>query len=439
MHRPDQLIRLAALACLAAFVAPRLHAANWQVSRVNHATLALPEGVTAAEMSGVSYLGPVGAYHRFIAAEETKGELIQFDLAIDPTGAITGTTNVSSISMSPLEDLEDYEGIAYTNPTRDSVFLSDEDALGAGDRVGIREVSLATGVELQSVAIPAVFANRRANFGFESLTRATTGNAMWTANEEALTVDGPLATATVGSTVRLLELPVAGNAVSAGRQFAYVTQPIHGFAISQSRSGLSDLVAMPDGTLLALERSLALTSPAYLNRIFEIDYSAATDVSLPPFASGLASTTYAPVAKELLWSGAADGGAGQNLEGLSLGPQLPNGLWVLIGVVDDGDEFSGNTVVAFTATAIPSADFDADGDTDGADFLQWQRSVGQTIGASFQNGDATRDGAIDNEDLEAWRQEFPATASTASAIPEPASAASFVIALTALILTSRRR
>ena len=38
---------------------------------------------------------------------------------------------------------------------------------------------------------------------------------------------------------------------------------------------------------------------------------------------------------------------GENLEGLCLGPQLANGNRVLLGVVDDGDAVSNNTLVAF--------------------------------------------------------------------------------------------
>lgn len=111
------------------------------------------------------------------------------------------------------------------------------------------------------------------------------------------------------------------------------------------------------------------------------------------------------------------------MEGLTLGPQLANGDWSLIGVVDNGDGNSGNTIVAFTATPVTSADFNADGVVDGADFLQWQRGNGKTIGATHQEGDANRDGAVNDADLELWKGAFnapPADATTA--IPEPATA-----------------
>ena len=410
------------------------HAANWSVNRVNHALLTPPGGVTVAEMSGVTYLGLIAGAHRFIAAEETKGELIQFDLTLTPACGIDSISNVTPIDIVPTND---FEGIAYTNSERNSVFLAAESG------AHLREISLATGAELQNGAVPTLFDNRRGNLGTESLTRSLDGTAMWTANEQALTIDGDKSTPSAGTTVRLLKLNVDGNATSAGPQYAYNVEPIHGAAFPDAQSGLSDLALMPDGTLLALERSVAFTSPFYLSRIYEIDSSAATDVSISPYNAGLIGQTYTSVNKELLWSGAADGGGGQNLEGLTLGPQLPNGDWMLIGVVDNqnGTDFvSGNTIVAFTATPVTSADFNADGAVDGADFLQWQRGSGKSIGATHQEGDANRDGAVNAADLELWKGAFNAPAANSTvAIPEPTAALLCVAATLAIAAKKKKR
>jgi hypothetical protein len=407
------------------------HAAKWQVDRVNHVLLTPPEGLTVDQMSGVTYLGLVDGSHRFVAAMETRSELLAFDVAFDLTGSITAIANIAPIPISPLEVGEDFEGIAYTNPARNSVFLSDEDLLSAGDRLGVREVSLATGAELQAVTIPTVFGNRRANRGFESLTRTPDGSVMWTANEQALTVDGDTSTASAGTDVRLLKLSAVGDGYTAGPQYAYQIEPIHGTsAFGQPQSGLSELVGMPDGTVLALERSVAVvfTGPVFLNRIYEVGFAEATDVSVAPYATGLSGQTFDRVGKELLWSGAADATTGQNLEGLTLGPRLANGDWILLGVVDDeaNDSLSMNTIVAFTASANPSADFDDDGDIDGADFLSWQQGVGATLGATHTQGDTDRDGDVDDADLNLWKSGYsPTSASEAAsaAIPEPAVAA----------------
>jgi hypothetical protein len=272
---------------------------------------------------------------------------------------------------------------------------------------------------------------------------------MWTANEEALTVDGAVSTSSVGSTVRLLRLDVAGNTVTAGVQYAYQVDPIHGTStLGSPRSGLSDLVYMPDGTLLALERSVVVDTPIFLNRIFEINFAGATDVSVGALGNGLTGQSYTPASKQLLWSGAADASAGQNLEGLALGPRLANGSWVLLGVVDDGfngttdaDTLSNNTVVAFTATANPSADFDEDGDVDGDDFLRWQQNLGKTVGAFHSQGDADRDGDVDAADLARWKTHYHGapTESASSSAPEPDAGLQLLCGLAALSSVDVRR
>jgi hypothetical protein len=400
-------------------------AANWNVTRVNHVTLPAPSSGEVREMSGVTYVGPVGEAHRFIAVQQNHENVVRFDVTFTPAGGIAGIVNVVNI---PIDDDLDFEGIAYTNSERNSVFLSDEDT------PGIFEVSLETGAILQTIPVPAVYSNDRGNLSLESLTRSRDATTMWTANESALTVDGPTATTSASATVRLLELGVAGNSVSAGPQYAYNIEPIHASG-NNMRSGLCDLVAMPDGTLLTLERSAAIAFPiAVRNRIFEVNFDGATDVSQGSTATGLIGKTYTPVSKLPLWDGTVDSGFGQNFEGLGLGPKLASGAWVLLGVVDDGSSFP-DTVVSFTATAIPDADFDLDGDVDGTDFLAWQRGLGKTVGAKLAEGDADRDGDVDAEDLNIWRAQQPAP--PAAVVPEPSAGAMLVPGL--LFLRSLQR
>lgn len=53
------------------------------------------------------------------------------------------------------------------------------------------------------------------------------------------------------------------------------------------------------------------------------------------------------------------------------------------------------------------ADFDADSDVDGADFLAWQRGLGSTGDAATRaNGNADADADVDATDLAIWMQNF---------------------------------
>jgi len=90
----------------------------------------------------------------------------------------------------------------------------------------------------------------------------------------------------------------------------------------------------------------------------------------------------------------------------------------------DTDFFIRSLEVTGSGT-VASADFDADGDIDGADFLRWQRGLGATGGAAtLANGNADGDADVDAADLVIWKQQFgpgsPA-AVNGSAIPEPSA------------------
>jgi hypothetical protein len=424
------------LAALAFLLADPALAANWNVSAPS-SILIDSTSVPFWELSGITYLGigTTAGHHQFVAVPDEGGKLVHLDVEISPTGSLIGAKSVSSITLPSILDTE---GIVYTNPTRNSVFVSEE------NNPGVHEYDLVTGSELQSVTISPVFLNRRSNFGFESLARSPDGSTIWTANEEALTVDGPVSTTTMGTTVRLLKMNVDGNSVATAKQYAYQVDPIHtvGFA-SQRRSGVSDLVALPDGTLLALERSFdagLASSIFYKSSVYEINFVNATDVSQPPLSTGLTGKEYAPVSKELLWGGAAVGTTGQNLEGLTLGPRLANGNWLLVGVVDNAksnqEDFNDNRLVAFELSPNKSADFDNDGGVDGRDFLAWQRGFGTTIGAFHADGDADRDGDVDADDLSVWQINFAVSNETSTTtIPEPGT---FQGVLAILVLIIKR-
>jgi hypothetical protein len=79
-----------------------------------------------------------------------------------------------------------------------------------------------------------------------------------------------------------------------------------------------------------------------------------------------------------------------------------------------------NGVVAY------SADFDADGDVDGADFLTWQRGEGLVGAATHAQGDADGDLAVLGSDLNVWRTQFGQGLPVQS-VPEPASPGILVV------------
>jgi autotransporter-associated beta strand protein len=98
--------------------------------------------------------------------------------------------------------------------------------------------------------------------------------------------------------------------------------------------------------------------------------------------------------------------------------------------------------LARLANTFHSADFDADGDVDGADFLTWQRNLGST----GPLGDANADGLVNSNDLAIVKSQFggaPHATSQSNVVvqlvPEPSTLALGVGAALAGLAVLRRR
>jgi hypothetical protein len=123
---------------------------------------------------------------------------------------------------------------------------------------------------------------------------------------------------------------------------------VHDGPVGALGSGLADLLALGDGSWLALERSEG--GGELLTRIFHVNRTGATDVSLGALGSGLAGESYTALPKTLLYS---DDGF-QKLEGLALGPRLAGGRRALLGVEDaSGAAVIHSFVLRGAATAVP--------------------------------------------------------------------------------------
>jgi hypothetical protein len=101
-----------------------------------------------------------------------------------------------------------------------------------------------------------------------------------------------------------------------------------------------------------------------------------------------------------------------------------------------------NIKVTQGVVAAEDADFDGNGDVDGADFLIWQKNLGISDGsATLAQGDANDDGNVTAADLDVWKAQFATPGGGVSAVPEPATWASALIAMLVTLLAAlpRRR
>ena len=111
-----------------------------------------------------------------------------------------------------------------------------------------------------------------------------------------------------------------------------------------------DLLALPDGHVLSLEREVGGFLPHFRSRIYLLDFTGATDVSAFPT---LSAGGYTPVTKTLLWEGLF---GFSNFEGITLGPRLRDGSYGVLLISDNGSGQLGQrqTVLPLVLRGLPN-------------------------------------------------------------------------------------
>jgi hypothetical protein len=245
----------------------------------------------------------------------------------------------------------DPEGIALT--PRQSVFISSEGVTKDGVDPFVREFDLATGQQQSAISIPDRFLPKtgepttgiRDNQGFEALTLSAVGFAsgqqlepfrLFTANESALAQDLPVnfppdTLPPVSAPVRVLHYLVGEEAAAAmliSEHVYLLDQP----PPESKNQGLTELLVLDQaGHFLSLERSFGAGFGA---KLFQISMGGANDTSgFEAFQGDIGGIT--PIRKELLLDLAELGIPLDNLEGMTLGPQLSDGTQTLLLVSDD--------------------------------------------------------------------------------------------------------
>jgi GH25 family lysozyme M1 (1,4-beta-N-acetylmuramidase) len=113
-----------------------------------------------------------------------------------------------------------------------------------------------------------------------------------------------------------------------------------------------------------------------------------------------------------------------------------------IGGAVDLNVFEGTIDELYEFVAVPqtpTADFDADGDVDGKDFLAWQRGSGMASGATRSQGDANYNGAVTSADLAVWQSQYGGgLLGAVGVVPEPGAVLLTSCVTTCLSMVRRR-
>ncbi len=334
----------------------------------------LVKDVPVGGLSGLSYDAKAGVFYaisddrsgfapaRFytltpkIGTDKTSGQMTIKNVVI------SATTPLSQADGKPYERNNiDPEGIARS--PRGTIFIATEGDTRSGLAPTINEYNLATGQWIQSLPIPTAYIPVKGgegmpqgvqnNKGFEGLAINTdaTGDLfrVFAAIENPLLQDRTIAPSTTTTTdpapipkdrLRLIHYALMSGRSDLIGEYVYELDPA---PMGTIEHGLSEILALDNaGRFLGLERSLGLAG--FSAKLFQFSFAGAKDVQGMQSLQGLPPDA-PPVRKQLLFDFSRLGITLDNVEGMALGPKLPDGspsLWIV-----SDDNFDKDQVTQF--------------------------------------------------------------------------------------------
>jgi hypothetical protein len=317
------------------------------------------QGTTFGGLSSIAYDERRGVFYA-ISDDQVGARFYTLRIGVGSAGPavqIVGVTTLRDASGQPFAALSlDPEGLALTKD--DTLIITSEGFASRLIDPWVREFGL-DGRQRGELPVPAAFSPNaaatrgvRQNLGFESAATPANGRFLFTGTEAALVQDGPPATVGAGSPARILRYNLQQNRLD--RQYVYWTDPIAEPPVPATQfavNGLVELLPLNNQFLLAMERSFSVGAPGTGNtiKLYDVGLPGADDVngfdSLALLLGGLQ-----PVEKTLLLDLDALGIPLDNVEGMTFGPDLPDGRRSLILVSDNN--FSPAAFTQFLLFAV---------------------------------------------------------------------------------------
>ena len=332
-------------------------------------------GTTVGGLSGIDYDAASGNYYlQSDARIASDGAPFGRYYTANITGLASGAFGAGAVNFTGVNSIQapgggafpaagiDPESIRYRNGSLYVASEGEASTVANQQNPFVRRYN-AAGEQTQAFSVPARYntdasatstTGIRNNLAFESLAFSTDGLSLYTATENALKQDGPAASLTNGSNSRILRFDAAtglptGEYVYQNSAVVQAPNPAGQFVVN----GLVELLAVDSTRMLALERSFSVGAGNSV-RLYEIDLAGATDVSNVASVADL--TGIAPVSKRLVFDFNSIVPAAQldNLEGITWGPNLPDGSRSLVVVSDDNfNSTVGTQFYALKVAAVP--------------------------------------------------------------------------------------
>ncbi|GAA4805182.1 esterase-like activity of phytase family protein [Tomitella cavernea] len=319
------------------------------------------QGTTVGGLSGIDYDPATG---RYVVISDDRGahgptRAYTLDLPLGPDGRPGQPRFLSMIPLAGPDGpyapgTSDTESIRWA-PDGGVVYGSEGDATGALTpfiRSAEPDGTLRRDYPLPPYYLPASgpdgdqVRGMRENLGFEGLALAPDGRTISAITENALVQDGPAAAAETPSPSRLLQLDRATGAVTG--EYVYEADPLRttGTAIGPAVAGVSAMTQVGPAAFLTVERSLALPR-GFVTSIYLTTTDGATDVAGADALTGGETAMH----KTKLFE--TEGLMG-NVEGITLGPDLPDGARTLVLVEDDNFGRVGSTTFHVVRVGSPT-------------------------------------------------------------------------------------
>jgi len=335
-----------------------------QIDFIGEATFPTGHRFAGAELGGLSGISYDEAQQRYYAISDDNGRFAParfYTLRIDLSDGQLQPGDIVFVRLDTLLDVDgkpfvratiDAEGIAMFEDN--SVYVSSEGGLKFSAPPFIRRFAT-NGRFIESLQLPAKIlpdpagkSGVRRNTSLESLTITPDHKFLFSALENALLQDGPRAGPNVRSPSRIIKYDLQSREAVAEYCYWVEAVPLRPPSDSaRTDNGLVELVALDETRLLAMERAY-VAGVGNAIRIFEISLGGADNIQN---IDTLDAEAVRPVAKTLRLSLGPAERRVDNIEGMCLGPLLPDGRQSLILVSDNNFNHHGQ-VTQFLAFAI---------------------------------------------------------------------------------------
>ena len=316
------------------------------------------KGTTLGGLSGIDY--NVASDHYYLISDDRSAiNAARFYTA----RVIINNSKIDTVIFLSVDSLKTTDGLTYPNIKQDPQHTPDPEAIrfnsknktlvwtSEGERIVNANTTVLTnpsitiidskGKLLDTFLLPSQLkmtkeeSGPRQNGVLEGLTFADNFKSLFVNVEEPLYQDGPRATVTPNNAwIRIVKYNTANRKPTAQYAYhldpvAYPSNPVNAFQVN----GVPDILSVRTNQLLVIERSFSTGRLACTIKVFLVDLTDAEDISNNN--SLITTPPLQPVKKTLLLNMDALGIYIDNIEGVTFGPDLPNGHKTLLFVSDN--------------------------------------------------------------------------------------------------------